>query len=141
MKTKKEYHRTNIESASSPFFLVDEGDDASEAVMIDTQSFRVGGGDDGRASGAGGASSDDIILYTLHPHQSSTYRVISGCIVSSGQGGYYVTGWVFSLSSNQSTGPFVLFCPLYFNAGLKCLVHNTHVGIGLLYDSIPDSHT
>ena len=45
-----------MESASSPFFLVVEGDDASEAVIIDTQSFRAGGGDGGRASGAGAAS-------------------------------------------------------------------------------------
>ena len=33
-----------------------EGEDASEAVIIDTQSFRAGGGDDGRASDTAAAS-------------------------------------------------------------------------------------
>ena len=33
-----------------------EGEDVSEAVIIDTQSFRAGGGDDGRASGTAAAS-------------------------------------------------------------------------------------
>ncbi len=45
-----------MESASSPFFPGDEGKEASEAVMSDTQSFRAGGGIDGRASGITGAA-------------------------------------------------------------------------------------
>ena len=62
-----------------------EGEDASEAVIIDTQSFRAGGGDDGRASDTAAAS------FIVAPFAlMANYKLLLG-----------ITPWVFGLRGTE----------------------------------------